>query len=73
MNPLVSRDSKMVRQVTCQVSGCGVGGYNPLGVFVAGPYLTDSDCHTVTERSEDLKTHIPMVHDRGRITIEAEA
>ena len=66
-------DSKMVRQVTCQVSGCGVGGYNPLGVFMAGPYLTDADCQTVKERSEDLKDHIAMVHDRGRIFIEAEA
>ena len=64
---------KMVRQVACQVAGCDTGGYNLLGVLVVGPYLTDPDCTNVTERSEDLKQHIAMVHDRCRIESEAEA
>ena len=55
------------------MSGCVTGGYNPLGVLVAGPYLTDPDCGTVTERSEDLRTHITMVHDQGRLDKEADA
>ena len=63
----------MVRQVACQVAGCSSGGYNPLGVLVAGPYLTDPDCGNVSERSEDLKQHIAMVHDRARVEAEAEA
>ncbi len=58
---------KMVRQVACQVAGCNSGRYNPLGVLVAGPYLTDPDCGNVSERSEDLKQHIAMVHDRARV------
>ena len=65
--------ASMVRQVACQVSGCVTGGYNPLGVFVAWPYLTDPDCSTVTERSDDLKQHIAMVHNHDRLEKEADA
>ena len=42
-----------------------------MGVFQAGPYLTDPDCGTVTERSEYLKAHIAMVHDRDQMEVEA--
>ncbi len=67
----MKEDSKMVRQLQCQVSGCITGGYNVDGVFQAGPYLTDSDCVTVAERSEDLKQHLVMVHELDRLEREA--
>ena len=63
----------MVRQVACQVAGCTTGGYNSLGVLVAGPYLSDPDCGNIPERAEDLRQHIVMVHDRDRLVKEAEA
>ena len=44
-----------------------------MGVFQAGPYLTDPDCGTVTERSKDLKVHIAMVDNRDRMEVEAAA
>ena len=63
----------MVWQVQCQVRGCDTGGVNQVGVFQVGAYLTDPDCGTVTERSEDLKAHIAMVHDRDRMEFKSAA
>ena len=29
----------------------------------SGPFMTDPECETVTQRMEDLQAHIKMVHD----------
>ena len=38
-----------------------------------GPYLSDPDCDSVTERAADLEQHIKMVHEHDRKEKEADA
>ncbi len=44
-----------VKQVKCQVQGC-------TSTEDGGPFLTDEDCATVTERTAELKEHSYQVH-----------
>ena len=62
----------MVKQVTCQYPGCSTGGSDKDGAHIPGPYLTDSDCSSVKERSEDLDRHIKMVHELVQKQSEVE-
>ena len=35
----------------------------------SGPFMTDPECETVTQRMEDLQAHIKMVHDHEKETM----
>ena len=48
----------MVRQVKCQVAGYNAGGIDEFGELISGPYISDTDCTTVAERSADMKDHV---------------
>ena len=61
------------RQAKCQVADCDTGWTNLDGDFVEGPYMTDPDCSNVTERQQDLRDHVDMVHNHPNKQIEARA
>ena len=44
-----------VKQVKCNVAGCTSGEEG-------GPFLTDEDCTTVSERTAELKKHVYQAH-----------
>ena len=62
----------MVRQVKCQVPGCNSGWVDLDGEGHAGPFYTDPECETVTQRQEDLAAHVKMVHDHEKEVQNAE-
>ena len=55
-----------VKQVKCQVRGCTSGEDG-------GPFVTDEDCATVTERTNELKEHSYQAHTHGVEQEQAEA
>ena len=55
-----------VKQVKCQVAGCtsGEGG---------GPFLTDEECTSVTERTTEMNAHVYQVHTIAVDEVKAQA
>ena len=60
-------------QVKCQVPGCTAGWTNADGEDQEGPYYTDPDCSSVTERSQDQKDHVTINHEHEKTMMEARA
>ena len=44
-----------------------------MGVHVPGPYLTDPNCSSVSERAADLAQHVECAHNFARKEREVEA
>ena len=61
-----------MRQVKCQVPGCNSGWVDLDGEEHSGPFFTDPECETVTQRQEDLAAHVKMVHDHEKEVQNAE-